>query len=59
MVLLTVSHGLLFDNSRCGVRHSLLTRPAACRHTIQALAPPAWWSSDVVHLPATIWSLLS
>jgi hypothetical protein len=26
MMLLTVSHGLLFNNSRCGVRHSLLTR---------------------------------
>jgi len=62
MMLLTVSHGLLFNNSRCGFRHSLLTRltrPAACRHKIQAFAPPSWWGSNVVRLPATIWSRLS
>jgi hypothetical protein len=59
MMLLTVSHGLLFQQLPLLVFASDFSISRRRAGMNQALAPPSWWSPNVVRLPATIWSLLS
>jgi hypothetical protein len=58
MMLLTVSHGLLFQQLPLLVFASDFSISRRRTGMNQALAPP-WRGRNVVRLAATIWSLLS